>query len=479
MKPSTRENSTDSRYVTIVPFKAELKVNKDPPIYHIGENVEITGKANTGNNITLKIEDEQVATNRDIKGFDFTWPTKDKAPGSYRIAIWILPLSDPAQDPPDASISVVLIRGGLFAEPSAPFVALGDGFTIEGIVPGRDRVDIFTIAPEGGGGAGFLAEKGGLLDAPGLTYGAYGVNTDGKFETEKIKVSKDVDTGTYLILALNYGRDGVWGKSQSSNLLAVISATPLRVRTTDQILAIVKDRTIEAPGTDDLFGLTTIKVEPGFVSVDPVADVSLGREITVTGTTNRQVDTAIIVTVEGADERTPSLKPQIAKVKTDYTTYYNSFEATFATESANIGSYIVTVDDGGGRTDSTTLTILQAEEPAVNVSVARPSPASGGADVNESVAAVTPTPTPTIPPSVTPSEPPAMESSVAGVGFLSLGIILIILWFVMAVIIAIWVYREATDRGENGVLWVAIVLVLSVVGLLIWLVRRPKTKEEV
>ena len=74
-----------------------------------------------------------------------------------------------------------------------------------------------------------------------------------------------------------------------------------------------------------------------------------------------------------------------------------------------------------------------------------------------------------------PVESPAMEST-AVPGFLSLGIILLILWFVIGIMIAVWVYRDATDRGQKAVLWVIIVLILSVVGLLIWLIVRPKTR---
>lgn len=422
VKPSTRENSTDSTEVKIVPFKAKLDVNKDPSIYHIGENVKITGSANTGDNITLKINDAVVATNLNVGGFDYTWPTKDKPPGSYRIAIWILPLSDPAHDPPDASISVVLIRGGLFAEPSAPFVALGDEFTIEGIVPGRDRVDIFTIAPKGGGGKGFFVEKGGVLDAVGLTYGAYGVNTDGDFETEKIKVSKEVDTGTYLIAALNYGRDGVWGRSQSSNLLEVISnnyATALGIKTTDQLLAILKDKTINAAGSDDLMGIATIRVEQGFVTVDDIVDVPLGSDITVTGTTNRQVDTAIIVTVESLEVNGTKLKPKIAKAKEDEKTFYNSFDVSFATESANIGTYQVTVDDADGHTASTTVRILPAEEHSVNVSTT-PSPRTAMSETVPTEPTSTPSPTVT-----TPAPPsPAPEGAAKEPGFEALSALL-------------------------------------------------------
>jgi len=417
VKSSTRENTTDSTEVKIVPFKTELKVNKDPSIYHIGENVKIAGSANTGSNITLKIDDAEIGRDLDIKGFDYTWQTKDKPPGSYRIAIWILPLSDPAHDLPDASISVVLIRGGLFAEPSAPFVALGDEFTVEGIVPGRDRVDIFTIAPKGGGGKGFFVEKGGVLDAAGLTYGAYGVNTDGDFETEKIKVSKEVDTGTYLIAVLNYGRDGIWGMSQSDDMLAAISnnyATDLGVKTTDQLLAILKDTTINEAGSDDLLSIATISVEQGFVTVDELEDALLAGEIKVTGTTNRQVDTAIIVTVESLEVNGTNLKPMIAKAKEDDKTFYNSFDVAFATESANIGTYQVTVDDGDGHTASTTVRILPAEEHAVNVSTT-PSPKPA---VNEPVP-TTPvaTPSPTAATLVPSSPSPAPEGAAKEPGF--------------------------------------------------------------
>ncbi|MBN1455308.1 MAG: hypothetical protein JW945_03525 [Methanomicrobia archaeon] len=480
-------NTTDSIFVEIVPYEVELDADKDPPIYHIGENVEISCSADIAvgvGSLTLKINDETVASGESVDGFDYTWNTEEEMPDSYVIELWVLPFSDPKTDPPDASITVILIRGGLFAQPSANFVVPGDKFTISGIVPGRDTVEILTITPDGGGGRGFdptdIIEDTGILDAPGLTYETTGVDTEGEFETEKIAVPRDIDLGTYLILALNYGRDGEWGDSGESNFLRAIStnyANPLGVKTSDQILDIVKDTTIEAPGTDDLFGLTTIKVEQGFVTVDALADVPLGSDSTVTGTTNRQVDTAIIVTIEGADERTPSLKPQIAEVEENDKIYYNSFEATFSTESANLGEYIVTVDDSDGHTASTTLTILQAVEPTVNVSATRPSPTSAGAEVRESVVD-TPAPTPTTQPTMAPSEPPAVESAAVGPGFLSLWIVLIILWFVIAIIIAVWVYRDATERGQNGVFWVIIMLILSVVGLLIWLVRRPRPKTE-
>jgi hypothetical protein len=427
-------NTTDKVTVHIVGFEA--KVETDKSIYHIGEDVTIKGSTNGGTDVTIKVDDVKIATGVPLMGdaFSYVWDkTWDKPPGSYKIAIWVLPQSDPDRDLPDAWISIILIPGGLFAKPSANFVALGDNFKVKGIAPGMKRVDMLTIAPQGGSGKGFLAEKGGVADAPGLTYSTYGVDTDGEFETEKIAVGKDADTGTYLIAVLNYGRDRIWGTSQSDDLLVVISnnyATSLGVKTTDQLLAILKDKTINAAGTDDLLGIATIRVEQGFVTVDELEDVPLGGDITVTGTTNRQVDTAIIVTVESLDVNGTKLKPQIAKVTEDEKTFYNSFEVTFATESANIGTYQVTVDDGDGHTASATVRILPAEEHSVNVSTT-PSPrtAVNESAPNEPVATPGPTaattPVPSSPAPEGAAKEPGFEALPALIALAILGILLV------------------------------------------------------
>ena len=397
-------NTTDSIFVEIVQYEA--KVSTDKSTYHIGENVKISGSATAGDSITVKVDDEVVSAGEPVEGFDYTWKTEDKSPGSYKIAIWVLPFSDPSRDPPDASTSILLISGGLFAKTSAPFVALGDDFIIEGTVPGRDRVDILTIAPDGGGGSGFdpediWEETNHSLKAPGLTYSTCGVVTDGTFTTEKIDVGKDVDTGTYLIAVLNYGRDGVWGNSRNDNLLKVISNDynmSLAAKTTDQLLAILKDRTINAAGSDDLLSIPTISVESGFVMLDDIEDVLLGKKIEVTGTTNRKVDTSIIVTVEGLEAGMTKLKPKFATVE-EGTARYNTFSISFETASANIGKYVVTADDGDGHTATTTVTITPVVEPSVTVSTT-PTPGTHGQSTNESATATpqmtTPTTTPTL-----------------------------------------------------------------------------------
>ncbi len=47
-----------------------------------------------------------------------------------------------------------------------------------------------------------------------------------------------------------------------------------------------------------------------------------------------------------------------------------------------------------------------------------------------------------------------------------------VVWFVVAILIAVWVYRDAESRGESGALWLIIVLVTGIIGLIIWLIVR-------
>lgn len=58
-----------------------------------------------------------------------------------------------------------------------------------------------------------------------------------------------------------------------------------------------------------------------------------------------------------------------------------------------------------------------------------------------------------------------------GLGFVAC--ILPIIWLVVAILIAIWVYRDAEKRGSSGALWLIIVIITGIIGLIIWLVVRP------
>ena len=51
----------------------------------------------------------------------------------------------------------------------------------------------------------------------------------------------------------------------------------------------------------------------------------------------------------------------------------------------------------------------------------------------------------------------------------------VIIWLLFAIVIAVWVYKDAESRGESGVLWLIIALIAGIIGLIIWLIiRRDK-----
>lgn len=49
-----------------------------------------------------------------------------------------------------------------------------------------------------------------------------------------------------------------------------------------------------------------------------------------------------------------------------------------------------------------------------------------------------------------------------------------IIYWVIAILLCIWVYRDAESRGMNGVLWLLVVLVAGLIGLIIYLVIRKE-----
>lgn len=370
-------NTSDSIFVEIAPYTVELKTDKST--YSIGENVVITGSATAGDKLVLKIDDEVVKwDDEDIKGSEYSWKTEGETLGAHEIAMWVVGtpeslFSDPYYELPDASVTLILLRGGLNAEVDKEFVAQGDDFTIEGTVPGRDRVDVMTIGPKGGSGHGLdpndiVNETNGALNAPGLTYLTSGISTDGTFETDKIKVDRGADTGMYQIAVLNYGRDEVWGtKTGTNNLLSAIThnySISLATKTQEEILAYLMDNTVGQPGSDDLLCVVTLKVENGFVRLDAIENVLLGTELKVTGISNREVETQIVVTVEGPT----NLKPLVTEVKADAKTFYNTFEVSFGTATAKIGEYQVTAKDNDGHEVATTLNIILTDEPLINFS---------------------------------------------------------------------------------------------------------------
>ncbi len=48
------------------------------------------------------------------------------------------------------------------------------------------------------------------------------------------------------------------------------------------------------------------------------------------------------------------------------------------------------------------------------------------------------------------------------------------IWYTIWIVVAIWVYKDAQSHSANGVLWLIVVILLGLIGLIIYLVVRPK-----
>ncbi len=55
-------------------------------------------------------------------------------------------------------------------------------------------------------------------------------------------------------------------------------------------------------------------------------------------------------------------------------------------------------------------------------------------------------------------------------------ILLPFIWLIIGIILSILVYKDAESRGENGALWLLVVLITGIIGLIIWLIVRPRKK---
>jgi D-alanyl-lipoteichoic acid acyltransferase DltB (MBOAT superfamily) len=67
------------------------------------------------------------------------------------------------------------------------------------------------------------------------------------------------------------------------------------------------------------------------------------------------------------------------------------------------------------------------------------------------------------------------QAGLIGIAFLIL--LIPVVWFIVAILLCIWVYRDAKSRGMNGALWLIIVLIAGIIGLIIYIVVREEKKQ--
>ncbi|MFB0562889.1 MAG: PLDc N-terminal domain-containing protein [Candidatus Lokiarchaeia archaeon] len=62
----------------------------------------------------------------------------------------------------------------------------------------------------------------------------------------------------------------------------------------------------------------------------------------------------------------------------------------------------------------------------------------------------------------------AWAGTLAIIALIAIGIVMTVIW----IYIAIWVYRDARDRGMDAAIWLIIIILLGIIGLIIYLVVR-------
>jgi hypothetical protein len=395
-------------YVDIAVSKKRITFTT-PQTCSIGADLVINGTANTGNTVDIAINDRIVKFKVAIDSagkFEVKLPTPDTPGTSVEDAIMIKGFingnytlnQDVAGADYDGSTLVLMTVGGLTAETSIAVVAPGDTFTLSGTAPGSKVVDILIVAPKGGGGRGINptnSEENGLPS--GMSYETAAVSSGTSMWSIDLEVDEDADTGTYLVFVLTPGKNQVYDGLQTPDLLADLAKkyfaddlSKFGAKTQEQIRAMLAEVTTGAAGSDDQLKVLKLSVRRPEVAVYVPAEVIIGENLTISGSSNREGHT-IIIKVKGPID-----------LGTNFVTVVEGqFEATFSTIEALTGEYTVEATDGEGHTDTTTVRIIPPvrvwEEPS-----ATPEPSS-----TPSVSTPSEEPESTPTPEHTPTEPPA------------------------------------------------------------------------
>jgi hypothetical protein len=361
----TDYDETDSYDTVDITVTAKDVIFDMPSTVVIGDRFAIKGTANTGDTVTIAVKDEVVQKlyqividengefREEIDTSSADAPSAFKSPSSVRLKAYIdysttdsLPKTIESSIKYDGSVAILMTSGYLKAELSTANIAEGDDFTITGTATGSQFVDMLIVSPNGYNGSNI---EGGKY----MYYATTSVTAVDDTFYKKIRVGENVDTGRYLVMVLNPGSDGVWGKygfpklynpDDPSDPDTSLGQYTLTTRTQEEMLEIVED---ETSLSDDLLWIAMVDMQMPYVSLNPVAGVGIGEPLEVYGTTNREEGYTLVITVKGPVELIPAtVKPE-----------NGTFSATIDTTDAKAGSYIVKADDGDGNTDETTVDI--------------------------------------------------------------------------------------------------------------------------
>jgi PGF-CTERM protein len=407
----------------------KAKVTFDiPTSVIIGETLTIKGTISAGDTVDVIVKDEfRLADNEPVdenKEFEVKWDTGAPAmtTGSYTIEVYIDEGTVGAIPPAavtvyndideDGKTGIRLVIPTLTAKQLRHVVAEDDDYTIEGTAAGVDEVDIVLIGPDGYTGGAFDVTTGLEVVSTSVT--------DDEFSEDIDMGGPGFDTGLWIALVLSPGRDAAYEGSVAAlgapgagagGLDAYVLTMGLPGKDQSQVLAIIKDATAEAVGSDDLFEEFRFKVESAYVRLDPIAPVAVGEPLNVTGTTNREPETIITISTFAGPMDLPAVMAEVEWPTADKAV----FTGTIDTKDAVPGTYTIEADDGDGQTDTVTVEIVTA------VPTVAPPPAPTVTPTEKPTEPPVPTVKPTVEPTVelTP-EPPGFEAVFAIAGMLAI-----------------------------------------------------------
>jgi hypothetical protein len=199
----------DTRYVTIKKCETSIEVQDDAIV---GDIVHIDGSSESGDSAIFVIDDVfkgEATITEDI--FKWSWDTSGELDGYRGIEVFIL--SDSAKNPfsigdsvsddwqreegVDASASIILFTP-TFSMTVSESIAKGDPLVINGTASGTDHVYIIVFN-----------YKGKVMYPPGVPGNDVPATRTPVDEGEWTETIDKLDSGDYVVFALNEGEDGV------------------------------------------------------------------------------------------------------------------------------------------------------------------------------------------------------------------------------------------------------------------------------
>lgn len=206
----------------------------------------------------------------------------------------------------DGSTLILMVQGGLIVELSTNMVNRSDSFVISGDAPGSRQLEVLTISPRGGEAGKYGIRENTGTNYAGITYDKVSVSRTDHTYSKEFHVSDTAYTGTYFVVVLSYGIDGVYGDTDRSNIIGAINQKynnpDLRSMSQDHILSLILGASINSTVSDDLSMVMRLAVKAPksyAVRLDPIEDVVVEELLAVTGTSDKKEGSEIVITVEG------------------------------------------------------------------------------------------------------------------------------------------------------------------------------------